>query len=151
MCNIKSITILLIFSTPVELRSKSERRHGNPAPGKTEFWRWLQGGRISPLVTPCCFSLFFLLSSSSSPPRLSYLFWNTLQLHRVPSPRTMCSQTTQPRTPIQMKSVLQLLQSWDHFTSACQILKKKKDYNKSEPSCFLRVWKGFESAKIQSS
>lgn len=30
-----------------------------------EFWHRLQRGRISPLVTPCCFSLFFLLPSSS--------------------------------------------------------------------------------------
>lgn len=109
------------------LRSKSESRHENLAPVTTGFWHWLQQGRISPLVTPCCFSLFFLLSSSSFPHTPSPLHFHiSSEIHWLPSPQTMCSQTTEPRMPIQMKSVLQLLWSWVHFTSSCQILKKKE-------------------------
>lgn len=68
---------------------------------------------------------FFPPALSPTPPPPTH-FHISSEIHWLPSPQTMCSQTTEPRMPIQMKSVLQLLWSWVHFTSSCQILKKKE-------------------------
>lgn len=124
-------------------RSNSGRRRGNLAPVMT-------------VLTSTSRRQDFTLGHSTSayfsffPPALffpSYLLWNALKLQRVPSPRTMCSQARQQRMPIQMKSVLQLLQSWDHFTWFWQIFffLKKATIKVSHLVSFQ--WKGFESGK----
>lgn len=119
----------------MELRSKSESRHGNLAPVKAEgFDTGFSKAGFHPWSLHAA-SVYFSFFSFFPPALffffpLSYLFWNTLQLQRVPRPRTTCSQTTQPRMPIQMKSALQLPRSWDHFTSSWQLLKKRKKERK---------------------
>lgn len=60
----------------------------------------------------------------------SYLLRNALTLQRVPSPRAACSPAMQQSAPVQMKSALQVPQSWDHFTRPCHTYTKRKDYNK---------------------
>lgn len=107
------------------LRSKSESRHEE------------LGARDDRVLTLASARQDFTLGHSML---LQFIFPSFLQLfpphplhfhisseiHWLPSPQTTCSQTTEPRMPIQMKSVLQLLWSWVHFTSSCQILKKKE-------------------------